>query len=192
VERQYESTKDLPLEQRPVTDMLASYRSLADDASLSAAARTTARNRVTLLAILEKQSAEITQAKQATSDFATRQAELDGQARQIEQRLQTAGIANYTAVGELRMSSIKRADNQPLLRLVDPADGRTLVYIKLTDAKQQTLIEKFVGLKGEVARDPQLSVDVIEPSDMQEVNADKVFHGVTARIYPPSLSHSKE
>jgi hypothetical protein len=90
------------------------------------------------------------------------------------------------------MSSIKRGDNQSLLRLVDPADGRTLVYIKLTDAKQQALFEKFVGVKGEVARDPQLSVDVIEPSDMQEVSADKVFHGVTARIYPPSLSRSKE
>lgn len=191
-ERQFESTKDQPIEQRPISDMLKTYRELADNASLSSGARTTARNRAALLAIQEKQVAEITQAKQSTSDFAARQAELDEQARKIEQRLQAAGIASYAAVGQLQMSTITRADNQPLLRLVDPADGRTLVYVKLTDNKQRPLLDKFVGVKGEVARDPQLSIDVIEPSDMQEVDPAKVFHGVTAKIYPPSLSRPKE
>ena len=142
--------------------------------------------RVKYLQALQKQQQELKTAKQEESDFAARQIEAEKQRKEIEQRLVAQGIAVYAAVGQLQTSSIQK-DGAPMLRLVDPADNRTLIYIRTADTKQRGLVGRFVGVRGEVAEDTQLSVDYIEPVEMDEVDPARVMKGVSAKIYPPSI-----
>jgi len=74
-----------------------------------------------------------------------------------------------------------------LYRLTDPANGRTVVYLRSNDERMPRMIGQFIGVKGEVVTDQQLSLRVITPTDMQTVDPNKLFTSVAATIVPPSL-----
>lgn len=191
LEKQFQATKDQPLEQRPVAELRQGYEEVLGTSHLSGTSRQTAQLRVAYLEMLQEQVDALKKAQQQRADFAARQTELEEQAKQFEQNIKEAGIAHYTAVGQLQMSSVQK-EGQTLMRLVDPADGRTLVYVRFVDPKQRLLLEKFVGIRGEIARDAQFGLDVIEPSEVEQVDASRVLRGVTAQIYPPSITRSPQ
>lgn len=186
LEARFNQMMDQPVEEQPVVELLGGYRELKGNERLSSTARRMADFRVRYLEVAQKQQEELKSAKQAESDFTARQAELDREREAIERRVRETSVAVYTAVGQLQTSSVQR-DGQPLLRLVDPADGRTLVYLNVTDAAQRSMVGQFVGVRGEVAQDDRLALKVIEPSELNTVEQAKVMRGVTARIYPPSI-----
>jgi hypothetical protein len=74
-----------------------------------------------------------------------------------------------------------------LYRLTDPANGRTIVYLRSADAEYAKNIGQFVGVKGDVVTDSQLSLKVITPTATEKVDQNLVHTKVTAQIVPPSL-----
>src|SRR5205085_7825016 len=74
-----------------------------------------------------------------------------------------------------------------LYRLTDPANGRTLCYVRSSDAKFGTFLEKFVGVKGELVSEPQLSVKALIATDVAAVEPTEVTRKVSAQIIPQSL-----
>ena len=176
-----------PISERPLGELRQSYEVLAarEDASLSV--RRAAENRAGVLRLLEQQQNEVVTARKEAAQFRAKQAEYENQRRQIETRIKQVGVTVYTAVGQLDTSSIQQG-GQPLYRLVDPADGQTVVYIRTSDAKQTAMIGKYVGVRGEVVSDQQLAVKVISPMAMEAVDASLVMRpgGSTALYYPAS------
>ena len=70
---------------------------------------------------------------------------------------------------------------------MDPANGRTVCYVRSDDGKMVTYMGKFIGVKGDIGTDAQLSLKVISPTDIALVDPAKVNHGVTASVIPPSM-----
>lgn len=191
LEARNEQAEAQPLEQRPIADLIKDYQQLAQKSdSLSATSRRMVQYRIAQLKVLQQQQAELNQTKQASADFQAKQAEMQAQRQAIEDRIKASAIAVYTAVGQLQTSTLQK-DGQTLLRLTDPADGQTLVYVHSTDPKNASLIGKFVGVKGELSKDARLSVDIIEPTAIEPVDQAKVLRGVTAKIYPPSAAKAQ-
>ena len=109
------------------------------------------------------------------------------QERAVAQDKVDAGITTFTALGLLQASAVQPGENQTLYRITDPATGRSLCYIRTNDPKFATFIDKFVGVKGELVTDAQLSLKTVNATDIQAVEQAKVNHGVTAQIVPPSM-----
>ena len=182
-----EAVQKQPISERPLAELRQSYEALAarEDAPLSV--RRAAEHRIGVLRLLEQQQTEVVTARKDASQFRAKQAEYQNQRRQIETRIKQVGVIVYTAVGQLDTSSIQQG-GQPLYRLVDPADGQTVVYIRTGDATQTAMIGKYVGVRGEVVSDQQLAVKVISPMSMEPVDASRVMRpgGSTALYYPVS------
>jgi uncharacterized protein YgiM (DUF1202 family) len=188
LEARHQQTEAQLLEDRPLTDLLKEYEQLGQKAaSLSATSKRMVLIRVAELKALQQQQAELLQVKQAAADFQAKQAELQTQRQAIEQRIKASEVVIYTALGQLQTSALQK-DGQTLLRLIDPADGQTLIYVHSTDAKNASLIGTFVGVRGEIAKDARLAVDVLEPTSLEPVDQAKVMRGITAKIYPPSAT----
>jgi hypothetical protein len=50
-----------------------------------------------------------------------------------------------------------------------------------------SLMGKFIGVKGDLTTEAQLSLKVINPTEAAQVDAAKVNHGVSATVVPPSM-----
>lgn len=188
LEARYQQAQAQALEDRPVADLLKDYQQLGQkSADLSSTSKRMVLIRTAELTAMQQQQAELLKSKQAAADFQAKQAELQAQRKAIEERVKATAVAVYTAVGQLQTSTLQK-DGQTLLRLTDPADGQTLVYVLANDPKSASLIGQFVGVKGEVAKDARLSVDILEPTSIEPVDQAKVLRGVTAKIYPPSAA----
>jgi hypothetical protein len=111
---------------------------------------------------------------------------LQAERKELEERGQALDVALYTAVGDLQTSSLQLG-NKMLYRLTDPANGRTVCYLRSDDSKYVNFLGKFIGVKGELTTEAQLSLKVITPTDVSEVDPSKVNHGVTATVVPPSM-----
>ena len=111
---------------------------------------------------------------------------LEAERKELEEQLAAKAVTAYTAVGELQNSSLQHG-NKTLYRLTDPANGRTVCYIRTDDGKFLSLMGKFIGVKGELTTESQLGLKVITPTDAQSVDPAKLNHGVTATLYPASL-----
>ena len=186
LESQFAAARTQPLADQPVEELLKGYQALVAQHDLSSASMRMAKFLVSFLTILQQQQADLVQAKKDQETFTARQAQSEAQRQQIQQRIKDAGIAVYTAIGQLDLSSIQK-NGQPLMRLTNPADGRTLIYIKTENANIKLMIGKFVGVRGEISKDQQLSIDVIDqPTEIEMVDQAKVLKGISARIYPPS------
>lgn len=185
IESRFQQAEAQKLEDRQIEPLLKEYREMQKADALTATSRRMVLYRIAQLESMQQQQAELNQAKQADAEFQAKQKELEAQRQEIQQRIQASAIQVYTAVGQLQASALQK-DGQPLLRLVDPADGKTLIYVSSGDPKHGTLVGKFVGVKGNISRDERQGVEIIDPTDMVPVDQTKVLRGVTAKIYPPS------
>ncbi|MHC4991681.1 MAG: SH3 domain-containing protein [Planctomycetota bacterium] len=77
--------------------------------------------------------------------------------------------SNYVAVGRLAASSIYDGKRLPrLLRLQDPATGRTIAYMEPTEASDlDALVGKMVGIVGTKQYDGGLRLNVIVPEHVE-------------------------
>jgi hypothetical protein len=74
-----------------------------------------------------------------------------------------------------------------MYRLTDPNTGRTLVYIRSNDPKYAGLLNQFIGVKGDITEDPNISLKMISPTDVEAVDQSKVNTTVSATLIPPSM-----
>lgn len=156
-------------------DLPSSMRSIAEIRLATVKARNDAREK--FLAVQENQK-KMTEQRQA----------LAAERQEIEDRIKKNDVQVYAAVGTLRPSSLQIGQGM-LYRLTDPASGRTVCYIRVSEAKYGPLLGQFIGIRGTITSDPQLKSIVENPIEAAPVDQTKVNGSIAAQIIPPSLMH---
>lgn len=186
LESTYAEISQKPLDEQPVEDLLAGYQKLAASDGLPESMRRICDWKVSVLKTRADAKAQFVGAKKVQDDMKSKQLALKAEQGELEQRVKATDVQFYTAVGTLRTSSLQQG-RQTLYRLTDPASGRTVVYLRSDDGNLAQFIGQFIGVKGDVATDSQLSLRIVTPTSYQSVNPAKVGQSVAAQIVPPSL-----
>ncbi|HEX4055741.1 MAG TPA: hypothetical protein VHX86_15865 [Tepidisphaeraceae bacterium] len=174
-----------PLDSQPIADLMSKYQSLAKT-SLSDDLKRVVDIRIATLKARQDNKAKLVEIQQLQKQAADRQLALQAEQQELAERLKENRIQVFVAVGQLQPSSLQLGGGT-LYRLVDPATGRTEIYIRTSDPKITGLMGQFVGVNGQSTDDPQLSLRVIDPTDAQPVDQAKVNGSVMASIIPPSM-----
>jgi hypothetical protein len=185
-EAQFTEISAQPLDAQPIEEMIADYQSIARSDQLSDDLKTVVKIRIATLQGRLDNKAKFVEMKRLEKIDADRQLALQAEQQELAERLKASQIQVFAAVGQLQPSSLQIGGGT-LYRLVDPATGRTEIYIRTSDQKITSLMGQFIGVTGQPETDPQLSLRVITPSDAQEVDEAKVNSSVMADIVPPSM-----
>jgi uncharacterized protein YgiM (DUF1202 family) len=185
-EAAYTASNSKPLDQQPIADLIKQYETLAASDQLPSTLHRIADTRLATLKLRSQAATELANAKAAQEAMQKKQTALQAERKELEERGQALDVAVYTAVGDLQTSSLQLG-NKMLYRLTDPANGRTVCYLRSDDSKYVNFLGKFIGVKGELTTEAQLSLKVITPNDVSEVDPSQVNHGVTATVVPPSM-----
>ena len=174
------------LDSQPLDELIANYQSIAKSDQLSDELKSVVRIRIATLQARVDNKAKLVEVQRLEKVAAARQLALQAEQQELAERLKQSQIQVFVAVGTLQPSSLQ-VGGGTLYRLVDPATGRTEIYVRTSDAKITALMGQFIGINGEPTTDPQLSLRVIEPTDAQQIDESKVNSSVMAGIVPPSM-----
>jgi uncharacterized protein YgiM (DUF1202 family) len=186
LEADFTAASAKPIEQQPVAEMLGGYQKLIADPQLPESMRRIADLRTQTLKARADVREQFVALQKAQDESKKRQVALKAEQQEIEQQIKKSDVQVYAAVGTLRTSSLQ-AGKGVLYRLTDPQSGRTVCYIRSDDGKVAGLMEKFVGVKGQVTTDPALSLKVVAPTDIVEVDPNQLYRQIAAQIVPPSM-----
>lgn len=186
LEETYAQITQKPLDEQPVEELLAGYEKLAVADALPESLRRICDFKVSVLKNRVELKGQFVGARRVQEDMRQKQLALKAEQEELQQRVKDADIQFYTAVGTLRTSSLQ-VGQQTLYRLTDPANGRTVIYVRSEDNQLGQMIGQFVGIRGEVVDDAQLHLRVVVPASYENVNPSKVGQSVAAQIVPPSL-----
>jgi uncharacterized protein YgiM (DUF1202 family) len=175
-----------PLDQQPLDDLIAKYQAISNNEQLSDELKNVVTIRIATLKARQDNKVKLIEVRKLEKQAADRQLALQAEQEELAERLKQQQIQVFTAVGELQPSSLQIGGGT-LYRLVDPATGRTEIYVRTSDTKITAMMGQFIGVKGEPETDSQLSLRVIEPTDAQQVDEAKVNSSVMASIVPPSM-----
>jgi SH3-like domain-containing protein len=184
-EAEFSAANGKPLEQQPIAELLKQYETLAASDKLPNTLHRISETRLATLKLRSQAATELASAKAMQEQLHKKQVALQAERQELEDQL-AKGVAVFTAVGELQSSSLQLG-NKTLYRLTDPANGRTVCYLRTDEGKFLNFMGKFIGVKGELSTEPQLSLKVLGATDAVAVDPAKVNHGVTATIIPPSM-----
>lgn len=174
-----------PIDQQPIPDLLTSFEKLSKNESLPASMFRIVEQRIRQLNAKNKIREEVL-ATMAKQEELRRKADVATRERQALEEKMNARLQVYTALGNLEASTFQPG-GVTLYRITDPATGRTQCYVRSNDPKTPNFIGKFVGVRGELGTDPQISLQVVELTEITEVNPELVNTKITARVVPPSL-----
>lgn len=186
LEARFAETDKLPLDQQPVKELLAGYEPLANGNLLPESMRRIAAYRVAVLKVRAESQEQLLALKKQQEEFEKKQQASRAERDELQQRIDQSKVKVYAAVGEVRSSSLQQG-NEVLYRLTDPANGRTVVYLRSNDPKMTAWVGQFVGVKGDIQNDAQLGLNVITPTAIEPVDPSQVNDSVAAQIVPPSL-----
>jgi hypothetical protein len=186
LETTFASEAGKPLEQQDPATLAVAYDRLAKAGQLPDSMRRIAEYKAAALKVRGEDRIEYVAVKKHQDETKAKMASLHAERQELEARVKQNEIKSYAAVGTLRASSLQQGQ-QTLYRLTDPSTGRTVVYLRSNDNKIGTLMNQFVGVKGDVKTDEQLSLKVIEPTAFETVDQSKLYTGVMSQIVPPSL-----
>jgi hypothetical protein len=175
-----------PLEDQDPATLSEGYDKLAKGGLLPDSLRQIAVYKAASLKARADDRTQYLAVKKEQDEMKARVAALRAEREELETRVKQSEIKSYAAVGTLRASSLQQGQ-QTLYRLTDPASGRTVIYLRTNDSKLGTLMNQFIGVKGTVIDDSQLSLKVIEPTDFEPVDQSKLYTSVMAQIVPPSM-----
>jgi hypothetical protein len=178
----------MPIDKQPIAQLTEAYRALANNDKLPASVRNNATIRLQALKVRADAQADVLAVRKAQEASQARQAALEAEQKALEAKLQSNRVLVYTAMGQLSTSSLKLGDT-PVYRLVDPANGRTLVYLRGTDPSLAGMLDQFVGVKGVLVHDPALSLSIITPTAVEPVDPTKIS-ATAAQIQPLSLKET--
>ncbi len=187
---QYEATfsemSKQPLDSQPIAELMGKYQTIASSATLSDELKNVVNIRLATLKARLDNKAKLVEIQRLEKLDKARQLALQAEQQELAERLKQNQIQVFVAVGQLQPSSLQ-VGGGTLYRLVDPATGRTEIYVRTSDPKITGLMGQFVGVNGQTSDDPQLSLRVIDPTDALAVDEAKVNSSVMASILPPSL-----
>jgi uncharacterized protein YgiM (DUF1202 family) len=187
---QYEATfteiSKQPLDSQPIDELMGKYQTIASSQALSDELKSVVNIRIATLKGRLDNKAKLVEIQRLEKLDKARQLALQAEQQELAERLKQSQIQVFVAVGQLQPSSLQ-VGGGTLYRLVDPATGRTEIYVRTSDPKITGLMGQFVGINGPSTDDPQLSLRVIDPTDALAVDESKVNASVMASILPPSL-----
>ena len=142
-----------PLEDQPIEQMIREYETIQRQ-PLPAVDRQIVRMR---LAALKKNQG----IAQTLKDIRATQASMTP--AQEVQAIVREGRTRYDAIGRLQASSVYNGQNLPLrFRLIDPASGRTLVWVQPgNQVEPRRHLGRVVGLVGSQEYDPGVKTNVL-------------------------------
>lgn len=170
-----------PVEEQPIEELLAAYRSLRDreDLELTPGERKLVSLRI---AVLERnrQLREALARIEASQEVAQEEAEAPAAAEQADddaatdtQPVDRATAQDFDAVGRLLASSVYDGQSLPrMYRLVDPTARRTLAYLAPADVDTTDMLGELVGVRGESRYDPSLKLRVFEVETIERLSGD--------------------
>lgn len=187
LEAKFKEASAQPLVDQPLESLASGYQSLSAKKDLPRNVRRVVDARLVALKVrTEARESYLNLKKNEAENQEHRQA-LVSEREELQERLKQTEVKVFTAVGALRTSSLQTSA-ETLYRLTDPETGRTVVYIRSTDPNFGSLINQFVGVRGELTNDPQLNLKVISnPTGVEAVDQTKVNGTVAAQVIPPSL-----
>jgi len=185
LEADFIAMSSTPLDQQPLAESITGYEALTSSTLPESLKRIVDLRLATLKARLDAKG-QFVALKKSQEEAAQRQVSMKAEQQELQDRIEKSKVSMFTAVGTLRTSSLQQGQTM-LYRLTDPGTGRTVVYIRTNDTKYTALLGQFIGVKGDLATDQQLSIKVITPTDAVAVDQAKVNNGVTAEVIPPSL-----
>jgi len=187
LESDYSAESTKPLDQQPIEDLLKGYNALVSDNLLPDSLMQIAQLRSRVLAIRSDSKAKLIAARDAQQAAEKKRIALVAENEELTQRMKDTTITSYAAIGTLQASSLQLG-GATLYRLTDPANGRTVVYIRSSDPNIVNFVGQFIGVRGPVTTDAQLGLRQIVPTTAEPVDVTKVNISVIADIAPPSLS----
>ena len=185
-ENEFAATSTKPIEQQPIAELTQAYEQLVKSDTLAPTLHRVVESRLATLKIKADVARQLIEAHAAQATIKMRQVALQAERQELEERIAATGVATYTAVGTLQPSSLQ-IGSQTLYRLTDPANGRTVLYLRSADGKYVGYLGKFIGVKGDIANETGLSLRVITPTDVAVVDPAKVNKTVASQIIPPSM-----
>ncbi|HET6247623.1 MAG TPA: SH3 domain-containing protein [Tepidisphaeraceae bacterium] len=187
LEADFKAANEKPITDQPIDALMTGYTDLLKLNTLTPRMREIGEVRVSTLDLRTKAKAEFLALRGTQVQAADRQKALSAERDEIQQRIKEKEVHFYAAVGTLRASSIQRGGGT-LFRLTDPSTGRTVAYVRSSDASYATMLGQFVGVKGTLTTDTALNMKIIEqPTSAEPVDPSKVNDSVAAQIIPPSL-----
>ena len=177
---------NLPLEKQPLDALMTGYDKLTKGGELPVSMQRIAEMRLVTLKLRADARQQYAEAQKMQEEARARQTALKAEQGELTQRVKDTEVTMYTALGTLRTSSLQQTGGT-LYRLTDPTSGRTLVYIRSSDPNFGSLMDHFIGVRGDVTEDTTMSIKVITPTATEVVDPSKVNGTVSAQIIPPSL-----
>jgi hypothetical protein len=186
LEQTYADISQQPLNDQPVEDLLARYQKLASADSLPESMKRICDYKIGVLKTRVELKSQFVEAKKVQDDMQKKTMALKAEEGELQDRIKATDVQLYTAVGTLRTSSLQQGQ-QTLYRLTDPANGRTVIYLRSDDTKLPQFIGQFIGVKGEITDDAQQNLRFISMTAFEQVNPAKIGQSVVSQIAPPSL-----
>lgn len=190
LEAEANAAEKLPTIDQPIEQLAERYQALAKDGQLTGTPKAVVAARLKALQMRADVREKLLAFRKSQEDLKDRQKALLAENEEIKQRVNETQVSLYTAVGTLRVSSLQQG-NTTLYRLTDPTNGRTVVYIRSNDAKYASLINQFVGVKGDLTNDERMKMKIITPTSAEPVDAAKVNSTIIATITPPGMLISR-
>ena len=174
---------------QPLSDLLTRYQLFTNEEGLPESLKRVADARIAALKVRQEAKDQFLATRKTQQEMQQRSQALLAEREELEERIKETQVDYYTAVGTLRPSSLQSGPRgTTLYRLTDPQTGRTLVYVRAADPRQLgTLLNQFVGVKGEMHKDPLLRLNVIQPTETKAVDESRLGTSVAASVMPPSL-----
>ncbi|MGB7159147.1 MAG: hypothetical protein WBD40_13845, partial [Tepidisphaeraceae bacterium] len=187
LEAEFVAISEKRIEDQPIAELLASYQKLIAGSELPESMKRIADVRVKMLGIRTEAKEQFLAMKKIQDESAQRQMALRAEKEELEEQIKRTEVKSFAAVGMLQTSSLQNGKAM-LYRLTDPKTQRTVVYVRTNDTgKYGAMLGKLVGIKGEVTSEPQMSMRVVVPSDVEEVAEGDLYRTVAAEIVPPSM-----
>ena len=186
LEAKFKTTSDMEILEQPVDELLAEYQALVKSDSLPESMRRIADHRIASLKVRAEAKENLLAVRKIQEEVAQRRQALKAEQEELEQRMRENDVKVYTAVGQLQTSSLQQG-SVTLYRLTDPANGRTIVYLRSNDPKVVTMLGQFIGIRGDITNDQQLNLRVIDPTTVEAVDPSLLHTKVAAQVYPPSM-----
>lgn len=178
-----------PLAQQPLADLKKQYEQLIAGNQLPGSLQQLAQQRLALIDQQIKALADLDKIRSEHEAMNQKQKALQAEQNELQERLASHDVQVYAAVGTLWPSSLQVGTGGTLYRLTDPANGRTLVYVRSDDPTIANMAGQFIGVQGKVLTDAQLGLQVISAAGFHAVDVSKVNNGIMAQIVPPSLNN---
>ena len=187
LEAEFVAMSDKKIEEQPIEDLVASYQKLIASNELPESMKRIADVRVKMLGIRNEAKKVYIEEMERQKEAQARRMAADAEREELAEQIKKTDVTVYAAVGTLQSSSLQNG-NAMLYRLTDPQTGRTIVYVRTNDtSKYGAMIGKFLGVKGEVTTESNLSMKVLVPTDAKEVDPNALYRTIASQIVPPSM-----